>query len=335
MTVGSGVGSQLGVALESAYGTYVAPNRFYEVDKASVAKVKNTASWDGLAAGRLTNRADGRVVTTRAATASIDSLVVTNRDMGLLLNLIMGGTATVNNLSGSPVAYQQLHPLVDTAGKSATVQSGVPLLSGTVVAQSALGCKVTSAEFSCGVDDLLTVQIDMDGRDITEAQSLAAASFGAPRKPFHFGIMSLAVGSTAVSATPASGVRSCSVKIERGMKTDQYYANNTGLKEQPTTNDKVKITGSLSVDYKVAADFADRFRDDTQFALVWTFTGPTISGANSEMFKIVIPAAFLDDGTPLVDGPDVVNTTFNWTAYDDLTTGYPARIEYVTLDSAV
>lgn len=332
MTVGSGIGSQFGLAPEVAYGTFVAPTRFYEVTSAAVAKVKNTAQWDGLAAGRLTNRADGRVVVTRAGTAAIKDLVVVNRDMGLLLNLIMGGVVTPVNLTG---AFQFDMPLVDSHGNTASCQSGVPLIGGTVVAQSALGCKVTSAEFSCDVNDLLMVNVDMDARDVVEAQPLAAASFGSPRKPFHFGEMAVKIGSTVAGAAAAAGVRKMSFKVERGLKTDQFYANGSGVKDEPTTNAKVKITGSLDVDYKVAADFADRFRDDTQFALVWEFVGATITGALKDTFRVTIPAAFLDDGTPAVDGPDVVTTTFNWIAEDGLVTGYPAQLTVITADSAL
>lgn len=335
MGVGSGIGSQLGVAPETTYGTYVAPSRFYEVKKAGVSKVKNTSSWDGLAAGRLVNRADGRAVTTRAAAASIDELVCTTRDLGLLLNWIFGGTVTSTNLGGTPVAYSQVHPLVDSHGKSFTVQSGVPLIGGAVTAQSALGCKVTSAEFSCGVGDLLTVKVDADGRDLTEAQTLAAASFVVGRRPFHFAQMGLKVGATVGGVAAAGGVRKVTLKIDRKLKTDAYYANGGGMKDQPTTNDKVAVTGVISADYKTAADFADRFRDDTQFALIWEFVGATISGANAEMLRLIIPAAFFDGNTPAVDGPDVVSTDFPFTVYDDLTTGYPIRAEYVTLDSAL
>ena len=335
MAVGSGIGSQFGLAPEITYGTYVAPTRFYETSKAGVTKVKNTVDWDGLAAGRLLNRADGRSVTTKAAQVAVDSLVVTNRDMGLLLNLIMGGTITPTGLGGTPIAYQMDFPLVDTAGMMATCQSGVPLIGGTVIPQSALGCKVTSAEFSCGVDELLTVTLALDARDLTEAQTLAAASYGHPRKPFHFGQMGIKLGSTVGGAAAVGAVRKVSVKFERGLKTDQFYGNNSGLKEQPTTNDKVKVTGSFDVDYKVAADFADRFRDDTQFSLVWSFTGAVISGSNNDTFSVTIPAAFLDGDTPSVDGPDVVTTTFPFTAYDDLTTGYGAKITYITADSAL
>lgn len=336
MAVGSGIGSQLGVAVESVYGTYVAPTRFYEAQKPQVSKVKNTTDWDGLAAGRLTQRADGRSVTTRASQATIDALVVTNRDMGLLLSLIMGGTPAGTPDAGTPQAFTYLLPLIDTLGKSASVQAGVPLIGGTVVAQSGLGCKVTDAEFSCGVDDLLSVTVGFDGQDVVDSQALAAASYPVGRKPFHFGQMAVKIGATVGTVASVSGVRKVDLKIARALRTDQFYAGASGLKAEPTTNGKVKITGTIDVDYKVAADFANRFRDDTQFALVWEFIGANINSVPTPAtFRVTIPAAFLNDGTPTVDGPDVVTTSFNFDTYDDQATGYPAQITYITQDTAL
>lgn len=335
MAVGSGIGSQFGIAPEVTYGTYVAPTRFYEAKKAGVSKVKNTASWDGLAAGRLLDRADGRAVTTKAAKASIDELVCTNRDMGLLLNMIFGGTvAPVQQVA--TIAYLQTHALTDTYGKSFVAQSGVPLIGGAVTAQSALGCKVTEAEFSCGVDDLLTVKVEADGRDLTEAQALAAASYAAARRPFHFGQMAVKIGATVGGAVAADGVRKVTLKVGRKLKTDQFYANGAGLKDQPVTNDKVEVTGTISVDYKVATQFADRFRDDTQFALVWEFVGANIVGIYNDTLGFDLPACFLNEGTPSVDGPDVVTTDFPFRAYVDLSVGtVGATCRYLSADTAL
>src|SRR6266571_4902197 len=189
MAIGSGVGSQFGMSVETVYGTYVAPSRFLEATNAKATKVKNTAWWDGLAAGRLLDRSDGRVVTTKAATVSISDLKVTNRDIGLLLRLLTGTTTAGAADAGTPVARTYTMPLVDTAGQFATFQSGVPLVGGTVKPQSALGCKVT-------------------------------------------------------------------LKVDRGMKTDQFYAGGAGLKSEPTTNAKVAITGTITADYITAADLA-------------------------------------------------------------------------------
>lgn len=335
MAVGSGIGSQFGIAPEVTYRTYVAPTRFYETKKASVSKVKNTADWDGLAAGRLADRADGRVVTTKASKVSVDELVCTTKDMGLLLNMIFGGTVTPV-AQASPTALLQTHPLVDHFGKMFTAQSGVPLIGGTVVAQSALGAKVDSAEFSCGVDDLLTLKLDADGGDLTEGQTLAAASYAAGRVPFHFGQMAVKVGANVAGVAAIGGVRKVNLKIDRKMKTDQFYANAAGLKEQPTTNDKVAITGTITADYKTAADLADRFRDDTQFALTWEFVGANIATTFFYTLGFDLPACFLDDGTPEVDGPDVVSTDFNFKAYVDLSVGTtPITCRYMSTDTVL
>lgn len=329
----TGIRSQFGMAPETVYGTYVAPTRFLEAKKAQVQKVKNTATWDGLAAGRMVDRADGRVVTTRAAKTTIDELVCTNRDLGLLLNQIFGGTVAPVQQAAT-TAYLQTHPLVDTAGKSFTAQSGVPLTGGAVVPQSSTGNKVTSAEFECGVDDLLTVKVETDARDVTEAQTLAAASYGASRRPFHFGDMLVRTGTTVAGATAATGVRKVSLKIDRGLATDQFYANAAGLKGEPTTNEKVKITGTITADYLTAATWADRFRDDTQFALVLEWVGPIIAGAFATTLGFDLPAVFLDGDTPGPDGPGIVSTDFPFVAMFDLAN--PAvTCRYMSLDTVL
>lgn len=338
MTVpGSGVGSQFGLAAESVYGTYVAPTRFLEATKASVKAAINTVDWAGLASGRLGNRADGRATTSKGGSVSIQDLVLTNQDMGLILELVMGGDGSPSADAGTPVATTFTFPLADTHGKMATMQSGVPQTDGTVVPYTALGCKVTSAEFSCGVDTDLTANIDCDARVVTKDETLAAASYAASRKPFHFGQMSVKVGDNVAGLAAVSGVRTASIKVERGIDTGQYYANNSGLKSEPTTNDKVKITGQLDVDFVLAADFADRYHDQSQFALEISFTGAAIHDSVAESITFLIPAAFLDADTPEVDGPDVVKTSFTFTAYVD-TEGadqHMLTITYVSKDSAV
>lgn len=333
MAIGSGIGSQLGIAAETTYGTYVAPTRFLEVAKQTVSKTKNTKSWTGLASGRLVDRAGGRVVTTTAGTVSIDELVVTNRDMGLLLNAIMGGTVAPVQ-QGATLAYLQTHALADTAGKHLSVQAGVPLVGGTVVPQTALGCKATSAEVACAVDELLTMKVELDAREITEAQTLVAASYGANRSPFHFGQMSVHAGATIGTVAPVSGVQGISVKIDRKLAAEKFYAGGGGLKAEPTTNDMVAITGTITADYLVAADFANRFRDDTQTAIRITFTGALIDTGYYDTLTIDLPAVFFDTGTPSVDGPDVVTTGYDFTVYNDLTNA-PATISYLSADTAL
>jgi hypothetical protein len=260
--------------------------------------------------------------------------VVTTKDMGLILNKIFGGTVTPI-VDGATSSFTQTHPLVDVFGKSASIQSGVPLIGGTVIPQTALGAKLDDAEFSCGVDDpLLTVNLNWDAKDVTEAQTLAAASYVTGRSPFHFGQMSVLTGTTVAGATAADGVRKVTCKIDRKLKTDMFYANNLGLKEQPVQNDFAVVTGVITADYKTAAHWADRFRDDTGFSLVLKWVGANIQSTFFQTFELDLPAVFLDGDTPGIDGPDVVQTDFPYRAYFDLTNS-PVTCIYRSTDTVL
>lgn len=335
MAIGSGLGSQFGIAAQGAYATYQAPTRFYEVGKSSVKKTKNPASWAGLAAGRLGKRADGRVVTTTAGTVSVEDLAVTNKDMGLLLSQIFGG-APAPVAQSAPTALLQTHPLIDNLGRIFTAQQGNPLTGGVVVPQSGIGSKIMTAEFACGVDDLLTVNLTGDARQVVEAQALVAASFPVGRKPFHFGQMGVKIGATAAGAAVAGGVRKVTCKVDRKLKTDMYYANAAGLKDEPVTNEMVEVSGTISVDYKVAADFADRYRDDSQLALVWEFVGANIATTFFDTFRLTLPAIFLNTDPPSADGPDVITTDFDYEAYVDIAqASYMVQGEYLSTDTVL
>ena len=174
MAIGSGLGAQLGIAAETTYGTFVAPTKFVEFTKENLVLKKTTAQSAGIAAGRLLPLSARRVLTRREAQGSIE-FEVTNKSMGLLLQALMGTSVTPVQQATS-TAYLQTHTLADTAGKSLTVQKGVPLTSGTVTDKTFLGCKVTSGEFSCEVGGMLTATFEFDSMGCGETQTLAPAS---------------------------------------------------------------------------------------------------------------------------------------------------------------
>lgn len=130
MAIGSGLAAQIGFAAESTYGTYVAPTRFLEFNKADLKKVKNTVQGGGLAAGRFAQLGSRRAVTSEAAAGSVEMEVI-NKGFGLLLAHLLGSSATAVQQGGS-TAYLQAHTLGDNFGKSLTTQVGVPDLTGTV-----------------------------------------------------------------------------------------------------------------------------------------------------------------------------------------------------------
>ncbi|MEV7240458.1 phage tail tube protein [Streptomyces sp. NPDC093248] len=325
MAIGSGLGAQLGIAAESTYGTFVAPTKFIEFTKESLVLKKTTAQSAGVAAGRLVALSSRRVVTRREASGSID-LEIANKGMGLLLQALMGTTVTPTQQAAT-TAYMQTHLLASVAGKSLTIQKGVPLTTGTVTDKSFVGCKVTSGEFSCEVGGMLTGSFEFDGKDCDEAQTLAAASYS-NMSPFHFGQMALKTGAYGTE-TALDGIRKVSVKFERPQDVERFYANQSALKKEPIENDQVKISGTLETDY-VATILDDLHTSDGATSLVWEFTGPIIASTYAETFRITLPAIRLDEGPPTVDGFGVVKPTFNFTGlYDG--TNLP-KIEYMSTD---
>src|SRR5213595_566531 len=312
MAIGSGLGAQLSIGAESTYGSYVAPTKRIEFTKESLALKKTTAQSAGIAAGRLLPLSSRRVVTQREANGSVD-LEVTNKGMGLLLQALMGTTVTPVQQGAGP-AYLQTHTLADTAGKSLVIQKGVPLTTGAVSDKTFLGCKVTSAEFSCEQGGMLTASFEVDCKDCDETQTLVVASYSA-MAPFHFGQMALKAG-TFASETALDGIRKVSVKLERPQAVDRFYAGQAGLKKEPISNDQVKITGSIEMDY-VATTLDDLHTSDAATSLVWEFVGPQIAATFFETFRIKLPAIRVDEAPPSIDGFEVVKPQISFTGLFD------------------
>lgn len=333
MSIGSGIAGSFGAVAETVYGTYVAPTRWYEAEKADLKKVKNTVQGNGLAAGRLMPLGVRRVVTTHAGGGSVP-IQFSYSKMGLLLNNLIGGTTTVAQQAAT-AAYLQTTTAADNVGKFLTLQAGVPDVGGTVRPYTFKGSKIISAEFSCGVDEILSSVWEFDSKVCSEVETLAAPSVTASA-PFHFGQMTVKLG-TFASEAAVTGVKKVTVKIERPQDVGRFYAGATipGTKDEPIMSDNLKVTGSFEVDYITKGDFADRFAADTATAFVWEFVGPTaIASTYFPTFRLKVPQIFFDEGTPTVDGNGIVTTTFNFTTTFDGTNG-PVISEYMTTDTAI
>jgi hypothetical protein len=333
MAVGSGLGGQFGAKAESTWGTYIAPDHWYEVISSGLAKQKQVVQLGGVAAGRATPLGTRRVVTTKAAGGTF-TIQVPNTKLGLLVNMMFGGTVTPV-LQGAGPAYLQTHTLqADTLAKSMTIQVGIPQLDGTVKAFSFLGSKVKSVEFSVEIGGAVMATFDIDAKDLDEAQTLASASYPITVAPFHWGQSGVKVHANYGSEAAVPGVRKVSVKIERSLADDRYYQGNAGLKLEQITNDNLAITGSITADFMDKTIFNDRFAADTGFAFVWECIGPLLNATFYETFRVKLPKCFLDGDTPTLDGMDVVSGDFPFTALYDGTNG-PAIIEYISIDTVV
>jgi len=172
MSVASGIASQVGIAPEVTYGTFVAPTRFTQVDKCDLKKVKNVTQGMGLGAGRLMALGSRRVPTLHSGAGTIPFETV-NKGMGLWLQALFGSPAAPVQ-QGTTTAYLQTHTLADNIGKYLSIQHGVPDQTGVVRPYSFTGCKVTSGDFSFDIGAQATVMstYTIDARDVSESQAL-------------------------------------------------------------------------------------------------------------------------------------------------------------------
>jgi len=323
--IGSGLGSSFGLVPEVTYGTYVAPTRWLD-GVAQMRKTKQIFQGGGMAAGRMFQPGARRVVAAKGAGGTFASSVMSTR-MGHLLNGLMGGTVAPVQQGGTS-AYLQTHTLADTFGKFYTFQSGIPDLAGTVHDYTFLGCQIESAEFTCETGGPLTSTWQVNARDVTEAETLAAPTYPTSNE-FHFAQAALKLGTFASEAS-VDAVRKVTLKIERGKHDGGPYMGNGGLRSQGVLNAWTKISGTVDADFLDKTVFADRFAADTSTSMVWEFVGPLIDTGHFQTFRITVPQVFFDTDTPTAASPDVVKTGYNFVGQFD-GTNLP-KIEYKSAD---
>lgn len=329
MAIGAGLGGQVGFAPESTYGTFVAPSNFIEVESAPFEFAPEFTETSGIAAGRTGMLASRRQATTRQGSGSLEA-EVTTKGFGALFQQLMGTTVTPAQ-QGATTAYLQTHTLNgDAAGKSLSIQLGIPRTTGVVDAYTYVGAKCIKGTFSAGVGETLKANLEFDVRDMV-SQTLGAAAISATALPFHWGQSVLKVGATYGAEAAVDGVSEVEVEVARAVKDDRFYMGGGGVKAEPITNDLIEVSGSLTVDYLDKATFVDRFMSNTGFSLVWEFTGAVIQGAYSEKLRFKFPKVFLDGGVPQLEGLDVVSGEFPFKAYLDGANPH-AVIEYISTD---
>ena len=330
MAIGSGLAMSFGFKNESAYGTYATPSYFLPVNSASATRVANRVQGQGISSGNHGPLAVHYAEATNAGSVQVscDFQTVT---MGRLLEALMG-SSTSTTLAAP--AYKQTHTLSDTYGKSLTVQVGAPKRGGTVNPHTVQGAKVTSAEFSCETNGILSASFTLDGRSWNDTNALVTPSYTAQTQPpFHGGQATVKVGTYGAEAS-VSGVRSYSLSITRPLDTEDYTAGASGLKAEPVLNGFTQITGSLTADWLDEATFQDLANATAHKSLVIEHVSATaITSTYYYLVRFTIPGVLFEQSTQGVDGPGELTNSWSFTwAYDG--TNMP-KIEYQTTDSAL
>jgi hypothetical protein len=367
-TIGAGIGASLALVEEASYGL-VKPTpawTFYEPTTAVPKKVKTTKQSSGLAAGRYVDVSSRRVVVERSATVATTMDVCTAGGFTKWINQISssyatgaaGSQAAANGIWAAGARLQPTAPMYgyshtfrnSIAGRSASLQLGIPTTDGVLRQYDAMGCKPTKMQFSCKAGDILTLATDWDSR-VLEDPLITTAYEGYPngatqtpytqaapsyvvQTPFHFGQAQIQLGTSialASAASPADGLTGFDLAIERKLNIGRQYYGNAGLKDEPITNDVVSITGNLTSDFVNKTYYADAFYSDTPLFAIVTFAAGALA-ATTPAIQFVLSEIYLNDGSPGAPNKEIVNNSFPFQALYDLS-NEPLSILMQTADA--
>jgi len=328
MGIPSGLGAQLGIATESAYGTYTAPTTFLKPTSESIERSNNYVRTFGLGGGSLVQDKNLHVQTTRTAAGAI-ALDVLDKGFGKFLNMLHGNAVTPAALTGG--LFRQVHNVGLTAptGKSLTVQVGRPDASGTVQPFSYLGCKVTQLAFTLELNGVVSASVTLDARDEVTNQTLATATYATNAVPFNFTNATIEFDDVLLTDC----VTSATVTIPLSLKVDRYGIGSGATKKEPVPNAPMAPTIALNMEFSNLNQHT-AFNNSTARKVELLCGGSTSSGTYSSALNFTAASTKTTDAGAAVAGPDVLMQQVTLEVVSDGTNA-PLAIEYVSGDSAL
>lgn len=328
MAIRTGLGAQLGLGVETTYGTYAAPTRTLEFTSEGLTVNRERIESAGIRKGSTVRRA-GRWADNRKGGGGPLSMELATKGFGLLLKHAMGSVAITTPV-GSTNARRHRHTLGDLDDLSLTIQKGVPdTETGTVRPFNFLGCVLTEWELSVDVDGLVLVNFTADAQDVETSSALAATAFPANDELFSYQQVAVTVDGGAALPTQLS------FSVGHGMNTSRYFIRASALKKRPLIADMRDLRGSMTFEFESMAQ-ANRFLNAAPGAEVpveAVATGDLIDGTTSYGLTATAAKVRFDDGFPVVQGPDVVTISAPFTILDD-STNPPLVVDYFTTDTA-
>lgn len=292
----SGISSQFGFVAESTYGTYVAPTKFVPIISESLELDIARIDAAGIRTGRGVLHSDDWYSGRRIVEGTVE-MEAFDRTTALLFVHALGGIATTGV---GPYTHTITPSATSQYGKSLTMQTGNPGSAATVHPFSYLGCKIKGLELSATAGELAKLSVDVVGRDMTTAQTLATASYTASLRAYTF---------IQGSATIAAGAVSCkgfTLSIANSFDTDRVFLG-SDLMSEPIANDLQEITGTLDLEFENLTQY-NRYTAGTTAAVVLTLT----AGASNSI-TATLNCRF-DKGTPNVGDRGVLGLSLPFKA---------------------
>ena len=304
MAIRSGLAAQLGIGVETTWGTAVTPTRFYEFTDESLALSIERIESAGLRAGNRTLRSDRYVVGQKAVEGTV-SMDMTAENSALLFQHALG-TATTTTLSGS--AKQHACTLSDPYALGLTLEVGRPGNDGTVRAFTYNGCKISGFTLSNSTNELLTGEFNFVGKDETTG-SITSASYPASQELLSF------AGATISVAGSSYECKEASVEVDLGLDAERYILGSQTI-NAPVAAGMTEITGTVTAEFKDLTAY-QRFTNNTTASLTMAWVGSAITGTYKRGITVSMPVCRFDGATPNVGGPEILEQELTYKALYD------------------
>lgn len=287
MALSTGIDAQVGIVVETTYGTFATPTRFIEFISESFENKIERVESKAIRKGQRVARSDDWAAGTKSIEGDLE-LEVWNKGFGLVLRSMFGGVATAG--TGAPYT----HTFTPDDLPSLTVQVGRPDVGGTVRPFTYLGCVVSSWEMEANVGDPVNLKISVVGQDEATDETLATASYPTGWELLTFVGASLTVGGSSVDVSKVS------LKGDNGLNTDRYFLG-SDLRKLPLEGNMRSYEGEFEAEFSDLTLY-NRYVNGTEAALVATF-----AGTDNPTHKLVVTCNVRFDGdTPTVSGTDIV-----------------------------
>ena len=256
IVTGSGLSGQLGLKAETAWGTAVTVDRFYEVVSENIQMEQERTESSGIRSGQRVIRSDDWTRGQKKVSGPIE-FELSTRNLALLLQHSLG---TCTAFAGGSATITP----ADMTGLGLTVQVGRPDVAGTVLPYTFSGGKVASWEMGASVGEIAKLTLDMVFKDQTTATALASASYTSGLGLFAFTHGAVTIGGSSVS------VRSITLKGDNALDTERFFVGGSLIAE-PLEAGRREFTFDMELDHSGTV-VPGRIESGTEAAMVLTFT---------------------------------------------------------------
>lgn len=318
----TGLDAVFGGAKEVAYGTRIAPTRFFEM-LANLGANYNREHYvsQGLGGGPWRKK---RTQTTRRGDAEWQCEVPTT-GFGFFLDLFHDQVPAVALDGASTTMYLQEHTLVGAPTKSASIQIGVPQTGATVTPFDYSGVTVRGISFGWEPGGVLTATITVLIKEEVVNLVLATPTI-AESEMFSFKGGSLSLAGAPVANIHGNG----SVGFEWPMRDDAYSLGGDGAITKPSPTDRPSMSGEFTPDFDSMTHY-NRVANGELADLLLTFE-QDVGEDLPAMVEVEATDVAFTGPSPQVEGPGPVTQKI---AIEQASpTGTPPIIRYRSTDDA-